>query len=229
MAATVNEIQQAVAAVVDLDQDTANISTADYALRIDYMNRRERKWAEITDWQVLFTEYATQTSLNSGNVTVALPTQWRKPAGYPVITYDGVDTKQFTEIQKQEEGQYTSTDKYVYYGGDPSGTQVMVVHPGTSSGFLASGASIYIPYFKSPASLSTSTSKITCPNPDYIIRGVIADVWEAREDARFEIAKAEANEILRNMLERENTPSIAASNRHIKSIDQTRFSHRWGK
>jgi hypothetical protein len=226
---TVDEAQSRVAALVDQDEDTANISSGDYSLRLDYLNRRERAWAEITDWRVLFAEYNTQTSTNSGNVTITLPSDFRKPAGYPMITYDGASTEEFVEIQKQKQGRFVSSDRYVYYLGNEADSYSMIVHPGTETTFLASGASLYVPYYKSPASLASPADLIACPNPDYMIKSVVGDIWESREDARFQQIKIEAEQILANMLQRETIPSEAAQDRFVRTTDELRYGFRWGK
>ena len=226
---TVDEVQGSAAATLDQNEATSSISSADYSLRLKLMNRRERTWADITDWPVLLTDYNTLTSTNSGNLTVSLPANFRKLAGYPNITYDGTNSKQFAEINKINEGQYTSSDRYIYILGTPGNDAVMVGHPGTTSTFFASGASIFIPYYRSPASLSTSSNQITCPNPEYLVKGVIADVLESRDDPKFPLVKEEADRILANMIEREFTPTIASQDRAVKTIDQTVYNHRWGK
>lgn len=230
MSTTVDDIQARVAGVVDQDQDTSNISTTDYALRLNYINRRERMWAESGKWDALVKEYNTLTSTISGNVSVSLPADFRSLAIYPEITYDGTMTKQFTDIRPQEEGRFDpQSDQYVKILGNPYSGYNMVVNPGTASRQLASGASIKVLYFSTPTSHASPANQVVCPNVEYLVQGVIADVWEAQEDARFQQAKVEANIILQNMLEYEFTPSEASHDRLVKTIDETRFSFRWGK
>lgn len=230
MATTVDDVQSRVASIVDQDNDTANISATDYSLRLSLLNRRERMWSELGKWQVLYKEYHTLTSTNSGNTSVALPTDFRFLASFPKITFDGTTTDEFTEIKGQEEGNYDKTaDRYVKIMGNPNSGYYMVVNPSTSDGQLASGASIYVPYFATPASLASPANVVTCPNPDYLVQGVIADVWEAREDARFQQAKVEANRILQNMLEFETTPSQASANDRVRTVEETKYSFRLGR
>lgn len=106
MAVTVDTIMSRVAGVVDQDQDTSNISSTDYSLRLNYLNRRERMWAETGKFDVLIKEYNTQTSTVSGNTSISLPADFRNLSIYPQITYDGTQTKEFTEIRPQEEGRF---------------------------------------------------------------------------------------------------------------------------
>jgi hypothetical protein len=54
-------------------------------------------------------------------------------------------------------------------------------------------------------------------------------VWEAREDARFQIKKGEADVILKDMLEFEMTHSEASDDDRIKPYEQTRYNFKWGR
>lgn len=227
---TVDQIQSAVAAVVDQDSDTSNIATDDYALRLEYLNQRERQWSEFGDFDVMYREFHALTSTASGNATVSLPADFRKLASYPQITHDGSNTDGFAEIRSQEESNYKkSVDKYVKIMGNNLTGRSMVINPGNSTGNLASGASIMVPYYATPTSLASPANIVQCPNTQYLITGVIADVWESREDARFQIKKAEATEILLNMVEREVTPTEASAASHVRSYDHTRHNFKWGR
>ena len=75
--ATVDEIQSGIAGTIDLDPEVSHISAEDYALRLKYINRRERAWSEIGKWQCLIKEYNTLTSTNSGNCSISLPVDFR--------------------------------------------------------------------------------------------------------------------------------------------------------
>ena len=227
--ATVDDIQSRIAGTVDLDSATANISTDDYALRLSYINRRERTWAEIGKWQCLVKEYNTLTSTTSGNCSISLPSDFRSLSVFPEITYDGANTKKFTEIRPQEETLFNpGSDQYIKIMGNAFYGYIMVVNSANSDRQLPSGASIKVLYFSTPASLASPADVVTCPNPEYLVQGVIADIWEAQEDARFQSAKAEANITLSNMLEFEFTPSEAAYNRGVKTLE-SRYGFKWGK
>ena len=222
---SVNEIQARVASIVDQDENTANISTTDYSLRLKYINMGLREWAESSDWQTLFAEYNMRVSTSTGNASVVLPTEFRKLAGYPKITYDGTATRDFPEVLPQEDGQYGATDRRVWILGNPDDRYILRVFGST----LASGASVKVPYYASPQSLVSPANIAEIPNQDYLVQRTIAHIWEAREDGRFPQAKAEAERILRNMMEYENAFSRAAAYDRVKTIDETKYKFRWGK
>lgn len=229
MSVLVSDIQSRIAGVVDQDQDVDNISSDDYALRLNYINRRERMWSEVAKWQALYIEYHTLTSIATGNASLALPADFRTLSGYPEITYDGENTKQFPLVKGQDEGQMDKTaDRYVKILGNPADGYTMWVNSTNSGNHLVSGASIMVPYFKTPASLASPTDAVTCPNPDYLIQGTIADIWESLGDERYQQAKADANIILQNMLEAEFTPTVASYDDSVHTVESTKYGFRWG-
>ena len=226
---TVDDIQSRVAAILDQDEDTDNISTDDYSLRLIHINRRERTWAETGKWEALIKEYNTLTSTSSGNCSISLPSDFRMLSSFPVITHDGTNSDEFTQIRPQEESRLDPlSQRYVKILGNENTGHTMVVNTTNNDRQLPSGASIKVLYFSTPTSHTSPANTIFCPNPEYIVQGVIADIWEAQEDTRFQGAKAEANMILSNMLEFENTPSEAAYNKQVKSVEQ-KYNYRWGK
>ncbi len=185
----------------------------------------QQEWAEIYDWQTLYTQYRTNTSTSTGNASVGLPSDFRKLASFPHIAYESGSEALFTEIKPQDRGQYAATDKRVEVTGNPGDGYTMFIAGVT----LASGASIMVPYFRSPTSLASPADISMVPNHDFLIKRVVAQIWEAREDARFQQAKAEADLILRNMIEFENVFSQASDDNRVKSIEETRYDFRLGE
>lgn len=219
---TLNDILVKVSGIVSQTTDVTDTSD-EYALWRSYANIAQKEWAETFEWPQLYAEYSTRTSTSTGNATVALPTDFRKLAAFPRITYDGSDTADFPEISPLSQSQYLSTEKYVYRLDTSTGAY-LYVHPAT----LASGASIFIPYWRSPASLVSPANQVDCPNPDYMVRRITGLVWEAREDQRFQQANAEAQRILANLLEFENAHGVAY-NDVIPTVEESRYNFRIGR
>lgn len=222
---SVDEVQSRVASIVDQDERTSQIPARDYALRLNFINKLMQKWAESHDWQVLYTEYNLLVSTSTGNASIALPADFRKPAGAPVITYNGVDTYEFPITRPQDSRQYDDTYKRVEFLGNPQDNYVMRVCSQT----LASGASVKIPYYMSFQSLVSPANLMEIPNPDYLVEGTIGMWWEAREDPRYIDKKVEAERILANMIEFENVFPDGAQYNRVKTIEETEFSYRWGE
>lgn len=221
-----DEIQSRIAALVDQDESTANISATDYSLRLKYINMALKEWSESSQWQQLFGEYNMRISTSSGNASVVLPNDFRKLAGYPLITWEGTTTDKFSEVLPQDDAQYLDTDKRAWILGDPGSAYILRIFGVT----LVSGASVKVPYYQSVGSLVSPANIAEIPNTDYLVQKTIAYIWEAREDARFPQAKAEAERILANMIEYESVFSRAATYDRVKTYEETRSGDfRWGK
>ena len=221
---TVDSLQGSVAAIVDQDESTANISTADYSLRLKYLNMAQTEWAELYDWQALYKEYNMNISTSTGNASVLLPTDFRKPASAPKIMVDTTGYE-FLITRPQEAGQYLDTDRRVTFLGNYQDSYILRIYGAT----LASGASIQVPYYASAQSLVSPINVSMCPNPDYLVKRTIAYLWEAREDPRFPGMKNEAETILRNMLEQENVFPEGSAFDRVKTSDESRYGFRIGK
>lgn len=222
---TVDDIQSRIAAIVDQDEITTNITSTDYSLRLKYINMALAEWGETYDWQVLFREYNTQTSTSTGNTSITLPTNFRKLASYPLITYDGVTAKEFPEALPQEGGRFSDTDLRIEIHGDMMNRYTMRVL-GTN---LVSGASIKVPFYASPQSVASPANVPEIPNPEFLVKRTIAYIWEAREDSRFPLLKQEAEKLLRNMIEYDNVFSEASTFDRVRTVEQNRYGFRLGR
>ena len=221
---TVDEVQGRIASVVDQDESTSAISTDDYSLRLKYINMALSEWAEITDWQALYKEYNMFVSTSSGNASIVLPTDFRKPASSPNIMVD-TTAYEFLITRPQEAGQYLDTDRRVEFLGNYQDGYTLRVYGAT----LASGASVKVPYYGSAQSLVSPVNVAMIPNPDYLVKRTIAYLWEAREDPRFPGMKQEAETILRNMLEQENVFPEGSAYDRVKTTDESRYGFRIGR
>lgn len=222
---SVDEIQSRVASIVDLDPTTSTISTADYALRLKYINMALNKWAEVHDWQVLYKEFNSKISTSTGNASVALPSDYRRLASYPLITWDGSTTDAFSDVRPQEDRMYTENTKRVNIFGNPGDAYTMVVKGVT----LSSGASVKIPYYASPQSLASPANIAQIPNAEYLVESTIGSIWHSLEDERFPKQVAKAERILQNMIEHETIFNEASSNDRVRPVEETRFNFRLGR
>lgn len=225
MAVTLDYLQGQVAALVDQNQDTSDISTDDYSLRLNYFNRAFNEWAESYDWSELYKEYNALVSTSTGNASIALPADFRKLASFPLITWTGSTTDKFPQVDPINDGQFSDTDKRAWIIGGPSSGYVLRVFGVT----LASGSSVKVPYYSSPQSLASPANIVNIPNPEYLVQRTIAYIWQGREDPRFPDAKAEADRILLNMIERQNVFGHASHEDSVRTVDETRANFRIGR
>ena len=110
---SLDNIQGRIAAILDKNEDTADITAADYSLRREYINMAQHEWAETYDWRSLYRESNIRVSTSTGNASVVLPSDFRKLANFPRITFDGVTSEYFPEIRPQEKYMYADTDRYI--------------------------------------------------------------------------------------------------------------------
>lgn len=223
---SVDLCQSKIGAIVDQDQNTANISSGDYALRLTYMNMALSEWQESNNWQSLYTEYNARVSTSTGNASIVLPSDFRKLASFPAITWDGTTTNLFPETRPQEASRYLDTDKRIEILGNNQDNLTLRVYGVT----LVSGASVKVPYYMSAQSLASPADIAEIPNPEYLVKRTIAYLWESREDGRFTEMKQEAERILAQMIDYENVFSEASTDDRIHTVDEMRFGDfSWGK
>lgn len=230
MAINVTEIQNRIAAIVDQSATAPTEGGTDWATRLKYINIANSEFGQLYDWQCLFKEYNTQTSTSTGNVSVALPQDFRKLASFPRIVSDGSNSTDFAEIRPQERSHKLSSDKFFYFLGNPASGYTMVINSGNSNGQLPSGASIYISYYASAGSLASGMDTPVVPDTDFLVKRAIALHWQASDDARFSNAQSEAEKIMQRMLERESVFSEANNDEsRIRTIEEKRHGFRLGR
>jgi hypothetical protein len=230
MAISLQEIQNRIAALVDRNASAPNNTSNHWNQRLSYINSAQDEWAQLYDWQALYKEYNTLTSTASGNTSIALPSDFRKLASYPRVNTGTADDG-IAEIRPQEKDQFLpNSDRFMYILGNYNDGYTMVVNPGNSTGNLASGASIYVPYYSSAPSLVSPTDISPIPDPDFLVKKAESYWYRSFGDNRWTTAEQEAQLILQRMLNRENTHSEATNTyNRIRTVEETRFNHRWGK
>lgn len=211
MAYSLTDIQTNIAFEID-GNATISPSSTDWGSRLAPINRSLIDWADSYEWKQLKKIHNGLVSTSTGNASYALPSDFRRPMGYPMITWDGVNTDKFSIVQLERNYQYSDTDNYVNFIGNDVNSNVMYIH----SQSLISGASVQIPYYAAPASLSTTSQITECPDPTYIVQRALYYIYKSREDGRFPEAKVEADRILARMIENENSLGIGYVDRSVQ-------------
>lgn len=219
----VQEMQDQMAS--ELDQTASKTAgDSDWNLRLNYLNRAQLDFSEAYDWPVLIKELYTQTSQITGNASITLPSDFRKLAGRPVVVDDGITARSYDEIDITNKVNLLGTDYYIYITGNPRANYSMVVNPPS----LVSGASIYVPYYSTLASLASPADLSNCPDPEFLVQKALYYVLKGRDDPRFQEAGAKADLLLQRLLEREQVRSLAYDDR-IKSRNETKLNFRMGR
>lgn len=196
MAKTLESILQDISTYVDQADDTP--AGEDLAVRTRLVNRRLRNYGEVYDWQELRKEYGFLTS-QASQATISLPSNFKKLAS-PLYYYVASVPRIYTEIAPSEAYNAEAGENVFYIMGNEAEGFNMIV-----PNCLPSGASLVMHYQSFPSSVASLSDNIGINTPEYLTQGVIADVLEGRADERFQIAQSNADRILANALEKENT------------------------
>jgi hypothetical protein len=204
MRQTLEQILQDIGGYVD--QEVTTPTGSDLTSRKAYVNRALIEWADVYDWEQLNQTYTFNISYAS-TVSLSLPTNFKKPMS-ALYEYNSTTPTEYEIVSKDDRFSLSPSDNYCYLSGDPADGHVLIVPKG-----LASGASVVMDIQAYPSSYATLTDYSQIPNTDYLVQRAISLVLEARGDARFPIARAEADRILANMIEVQNAKNLGMNNR----------------
>lgn len=222
MAYDLTEIQTRMAYTLDQSTSPPTAGGNEWNLRMGFVNRAYEEWSGAYEWEVLRTPYwAGITGVSQASVT--LPTGFRKMASFPLNYSTGVTGgEQWPEILPHETKLYDTSDDYFYILGY-RGSFTMVWNPGT----LASGASLYLEYYKYPTSLASPADVPVIQDIEFLVDRAIAYVFETRSDARFQEVEAKARDKLLQLIDNENTRSKMYENAII--TPERKQSFRFGR
>lgn len=219
---TISEIFKEIASTVNQEATSPTSGGDEFNLWLQYTNRSIFEWSQATDWEPLRkTFFPSITGVSQA--TVSMPLDFRKIAAEPRLYVDGLtEGEGFPAVLPEQSGLYGSNDKYITTTGDISSGFSLIFHPAT----IASGASLAIQYFSTPTSLATTTDIPVVPDSQFVIDRVIAYIFAARSDARFQLQENTARERLLNMVENNTAGhynSYAGQNPVLNSLQKQGF------
>lgn len=203
MAVTLNTILNDVAAFVD--QDTTLATGTELTVRVNLINQALTEWAEAYQWKQL--KYPSVLTFALSGTSVGLNPNFKKlmTGVYDVSVSPNTLYEQITEADKFTKN---SQDKYILVGGNKADGLYINFNPG-----MASGMSLNYYYQSTPSSLATLADVSVCPSGEFLAKRTIATILQSRSDSRFPIIKAEADNLLANMIEEEVSQSGGQNNR----------------
>jgi hypothetical protein len=213
MAWTVLDVQNQIASEMDQSATAPSEGGADWNIRLNVINRSLFDWANSGEWSCLKKIYNCLISTSTANASVALPSDFSKLDGYPLIVADGLTTYKFPSVDPSRNFIYNEEDKFVN------------VH----SSALVSGASVQFTYYASPNSLASANNLVVVPDPTYLVQRSLYYLYKGREDGRFPEAKVESDRILARMIENENSRGIADVDRSVPNWLTDEHSFRIGR
>lgn len=184
---TLSDILIAVNSYTDLE---ASLPTGtDLDTRTNYANQAIRDACSLYNFPQMTVRYDVYAT----GATVSLPSNFRELDSFPKFQYGGA----VTDIPVYKAG-YISDESFSSYvlGDNASGYNLILNN--------ISNATISIQYQRYPTGFTTLTSVCELPDPEYVKQKVIAYVLQARNDERFQVAEADAQTRLSNMVGRES-------------------------
>lgn len=224
MSWSLQDIQNQISSELDQDETAPTVGGTDWLIRLNTINRANLDWANSGEWRALKAVHNGLVSTATGNASYSLPTNFKKIDGYPRIVSDGTTMYEFPVVDPSKTTQYTDSDRFVNILGNEKDANVMFIHANT----IASGASVQFTYWKSPATISSATDVIECPDPTFLVQRALYYLYKGREDGRFPEAKVEADRILARMIENENSRGIAELDRKIPNELEEKYAFRIG-
>lgn len=203
MAQTLRQILDDIAAFID--QDTTLATGAELTVRVNLVNQAVREWGDAYQWQALRVPYSP--SFGASQVSLALPANFKHLMS-PLVDRSLTVANTYVEIDPSERFDKLSSDRYCWLLGDEVSGKSLQVNP-----HLVSGASLVLDYQSYPSSMATLTDICIVPQPQFVTYRVVSRILEQRADSRFPIIKAEADQMLRTMVETEDVPSGGSDNR----------------
>jgi len=213
MATNLLEIQNRISAFLEANASAPSDGSMAWARRASYVNRAQQMWSEVLDWRNLYKEYNALASAPSGLSTHALPADFRKLAGQVVL--GGL---KFTDLPPYERIDVSSNDRISYLMGSPGSYNLILKWTESPDGL----SSITVPYYYTPASLTTQGAISPIPDPEYLVAKAIGmelrSLTKDHDSANVEDARAEM--ILRNMIASENIPPFGSERGRIKTQEE---------
>lgn len=176
-----------------LDLEAAAPTGTELVTRANYANQSVFDASAVAQFSEFHQIYEVAVS---NNASVSLPTNFREFVLAPKQNVGGswID---FEEIRPQDRFNKESADKYCYVVGNPAAGYTAVFNG------LTANATLSMDFQRYPSGLLTLTDVCELSDPTYVTSKVEAYVLESRNNDRFPIVKAEANNKLQNMVGRE--------------------------
>lgn len=178
----------------ELDDEPPSSGDTDYTVRLSLLNKWIRYWEQEKGmyWDGLWTQGSiTSTGTSSYVLSSSGITNFRFPGGKLYVSRSGGGTY-WIDIIKPEDIILKKNDgiAYAYFLGDPANGYTLYFNPNS---YPASGDTIYLPYYKVATQLSGAGDVTECPDPDYLVHGVVSDILSQEDpeeaDRNFQIAQ----------------------------------------
>lgn len=175
-ALTEAQLQSALHTLYEKNTSVPADTSSDYLTRRGLLNAAIEKWgdkahADNMRWRQLFT---TSSITTSGTSTISLPSDFIEPSSLLKITettgdiyYDFVPPEKVLSTLRDDASQY------IYYITGSPGSYTLNINPTPAAGKTGS-----ITYYKSPTTLTTTSSTTEIPKPYFLIYDALSALFE---------------------------------------------------
>lgn len=158
---------------------------------LSWANDELYSFGEVHDWPELINRNFSYPSVGASSTSLALPSNFKKIAGNPVI-----GGQFYTEVDGDLFDKHALSEK-VFRTGYNGGWYLEWKDPTTSA------TSVLIPIVSYPTSLATVTDSFNIRNPMYLVKRLKVRIFKYRQDPIFTELESESNLLLNQMLENE--------------------------
>lgn len=210
---TVSQLMSGIAMHVNGNTTQPATDSEEYNLFIEALNQAQNDVASVDyDWKGLRQVY--KTTVSTSGTSVALPSDFVKPMGFPTV-----NGKEYIEIGEEETGKFLSSDKYVTFN---LANKYMTINPA-----LVTVSSVNIPYLSYPSTLATVSQVSFVPSDQYLIKKASGYILLSRENPKYTEYFQEAEVLLSQMIGKE-VHDFIQKNTTVKNIIRDRSDFKMG-
>jgi hypothetical protein len=195
--ATLTALQDAIHVKYEGNSSTPASTDDDWTVRLRLINDWINRWENLDGslWREL---WATASLGTVSGTTLSLPADYKFGGGF-VKFVSGSVTTYYPIIDPNDAQVHTSGSAYGYITGKP-GAYTLTIAPTPASGDNIYGATATMPYYKYATALSSASDVTECPDPYFLVHGVIADLRYLDNDgAGYRLAFQQAESRLGQM------------------------------
>ena len=201
--ATLQDILYSVNSFLDLEHELP--TGEELSTRVNFADQAVKDAASVYRFKEFETLHFPSTSTAA---SLALPSNFRELSSIPVEWDSSGNPTAFPEVRLNEVAHNLDEDNdYCYLLGNSMEGHTLVFHG------LTANATLSLQYQRFPSGLATLTDIIELPDPEYVKQKVISYVLQSRSDDRFQIAEADAQRRLQNMVGRQMVQPKGGTNR----------------
>lgn len=199
------DLQEAIHAIYEGDNDTPDSADDEYLYRRILMNVAVNRWENDKGvlWNELWTDTATDStgadlSISSGDTVYETPTNFRFPGGFVKIM-DGTSSIQTIALLKPEQAQNIEAGvNFVYVKGNYKDGHKIVLPSGVASTY--DGKTLKYDFYKRATKFDSTDDVPEMADPMYIVHNVCAELFKSDNNVTLYTAhQNEAEERLKQM------------------------------